>query len=83
MKLSKSQMSYKNLGIVKNYVGLFQSDVDEAIEKNKKKGWNDFKWLYRPQKYKPFDIYKTRDPTDPILDTGFLNVPNALGKSRG
>ena len=23
---------YKNLGIVKNYVGSFQSDVDEAIE---------------------------------------------------
>ena len=34
---------YKNLGIVKNYVSSFQSDVDEAIEKkNKKKGWNDF-----------------------------------------
>ena len=50
---------YKNLGIVKNYVGSFQSDVDEAIEKQEiKKGWNDFKWLYRPQKYKPFDIYK-------------------------
>ena len=25
---------YKNLGIVKNYVGSFQSDVDEAIEKS-------------------------------------------------
>ena len=49
---------YKNLGIVKNYVGSFQSDVAEAIEKNKRKCWNDFKWLYRPQKYKPFDIYK-------------------------
>ena len=49
---------HKNIGIVKNYVGSFQSDVDEAIEINKKKGWNDFKWLYQPQKYKPFDIYK-------------------------
>ena len=48
---------YKNLGIVKNYVSSFQSDLDEAIEKNKKKGWNDFKWLYQPQKYKPSDIY--------------------------
>ena len=28
---------YKNPGIVENYVGSFQSDVDEAIEKNKKK----------------------------------------------
>ena len=28
---------YKNLGIVKNYVGSFQSDVDEAIEKTRKK----------------------------------------------
>ena len=25
--------------------------------KKQEKGWNDFKWLYRPQKYKPFDIY--------------------------
>ena len=28
---------YRNLGIVKNYVGSFQSDVDEAIEKTRKK----------------------------------------------
>ena len=46
---------YKNLGIVKNYVDSFQSDVEEASEKQEK-GWNDFKWLYRPQKYKPSDI---------------------------
>ena len=26
---------------------------------------------------------KTRDPTDPVLDTGFLNVPHAQGISRG
>ena len=26
--------------------------------KKQDKDWNDFKWLYRPQKYKPFDIYK-------------------------
>ena len=26
---------YKNLGIVKNCVGSFQSDVDEAVEKKK------------------------------------------------
>ena len=25
----------------------------------------------------------TRDPTDPILDTGFLDVPHAQGTSRG
>ena len=25
----------------------------------------------------------TRDPTDPILDTGFLNVPHAQGISLG
>ena len=25
----------------------------------------------------------TRDPMDPILDTGFLNVPHAQGTSRG
>ena len=28
---------YKNLGIVKNYVGSFQSDVDEAIENTRRK----------------------------------------------
>ena len=28
---------YKNVGVVKNYVGSFQSDVDEAIEKTRKK----------------------------------------------
>ena len=49
---------YKNL--VEKYVGSFQSGVDEAIEKTKE-GWDDFKWLDRPQKYKPFDIYKIRE----------------------
>ena len=48
---------YENLGIGKNYVGSFQSDVNEAIEKQEK-GWNDFKWLYRPQKYKPLIYIK-------------------------
>ena len=28
---------YKSLGIIKNYVGSFQSDVVEAIEKTRKK----------------------------------------------
>ena len=59
MKLWKNQISIKNLGIVKNYVGSFQSDVDEAIEKKQEKG---------PQKYKPFDIYK-------IMETSlFINA---------
>ena len=30
-----------------------------------------------------FVLLIRRDPTDPILDTGFLNVPHAQGKSRG
>ena len=28
---------YKNLGVVKNYAGSFQFDIDEAIEKTRKK----------------------------------------------
>ena len=28
-------------------------------------------------------VKKARDPTDPILDTGFFNVPDAQGTSRG
>ena len=36
-KVVEEANQYKNLGIVKNYVGSFQSDVDEAIEKRGKK----------------------------------------------
>ena len=36
-KVVEEANQYKNLGIVKNYVGSFQSDVDEAIEKTRKK----------------------------------------------
>ena len=50
-KAVEESNEYKNLGIVKNYVGSFHSNVDEAIEKQEK-GWNDFEWLYRPQRYK-------------------------------
>ena len=28
-------------------------------------------------------LRQTRDPTDPILDTDFSNVPHAQGTSRG
>ena len=28
---------YKNLGVVKNYAGSFQFDIDEAVEKTRKK----------------------------------------------
>ena len=33
----KESNGYKHLGIVKNYVGSFQSHVDEAIEKARKR----------------------------------------------
>ena len=34
---------YKNLGVLKNYVSSFASNVDDNIEKARiKKGWHDF-----------------------------------------
>ena len=36
-KVAEESNEYKNLGVVKNYVGSFQSDVDKAIEKTRKK----------------------------------------------
>ena len=33
---------YKNLGVLKNYVSSFASNVDDNIEKARKKGWYDF-----------------------------------------
>ena len=33
----EEQNQYKNLGVVKNYVCSFQLDIDEAIEKTRKK----------------------------------------------
>ena len=36
-KVVEEEDQYKNLGVVKNYAGSFQFDVDEVIEKRKKK----------------------------------------------
>ena len=33
---------YKNLGVLKNYVGLFSSNVEDNIDKTRKKSWLDF-----------------------------------------
>ena len=33
---------YKNLGVLKNYVGSFSSNVEDNIDKTRKKGWLDF-----------------------------------------
>ena len=51
-------MSIRILVLLRIMLAHFNQIFDEAIEKNKKKGWNDFKCLYRPQKYKSSDIYK-------------------------
>ena len=32
---------YKNLGVVKNYIGSFSTNADENIEKNTQKSWHD------------------------------------------
>ena len=32
---------YKSLGVVKNYIGSFSTNVDENIEKNTQKSWHD------------------------------------------
>ena len=32
---------YKNLGVLKNYIELFPSNVTDNIEKTRKKGWDD------------------------------------------
>ena len=45
-KVVEEANQYENLWIVKNYVGSFQSDVNEAIEKNEEKSWHDLKWLH-------------------------------------
>ena len=36
-KVVEEDDQYKNLGVVKNYAGSFQFDIDEAIEKTRKK----------------------------------------------
>ena len=36
-KVIEEEDQYKNYGVVKNYVGSFQFDIDEAIEKTRKK----------------------------------------------
>ena len=33
---------YKNLGLLKNYVGFFSSNIDDNIEKDTKEGRYDF-----------------------------------------
>ena len=33
---------YKNLGVLKNYVGSFSSNVEDNIDKTRKKSWLDF-----------------------------------------
>ena len=33
---------YKNLGVLKNYVGSFSSDVEDNIDKTRQKSWLDF-----------------------------------------
>ena len=32
---------YKNLGVVKNYIGSFSTNADENIEKNTQRSWHD------------------------------------------
>ena len=54
VKVIEEEDQYKNLGVVKNYAGSFQFDINKAIEKTKKKagmilnGYTDRKKKNKP-----------------------------------
>ena len=49
---------YKNLGVLKNYVNSFASNVDDNIDKSPKKRWHNFLLLTLTVKNKPIHFYQ-------------------------